>query len=255
MPPSSNENAGAVEQHLGRYLDTGRDAFAALNTAFLNDGAYVRIAKGKVLEQPIHLLFVSTSADTPQMTHPRNLIVAEDESQIAVVEDYVSLGGGVVFLQHCHRVDRGRERRCLALHARAREHRYVQRLDAAHPAGTQREHRNALHPARRRTGAQQRASGAGGRGRRVPDQRSIHRHRAAASRQLHAGGARGSRTAAVASSTTEFSTARRTASFTAASSSTRTRRRPTPSRPIATCCSPTMRRSTPSRSSRFTPTT
>ena len=31
------------------------------------------------------------------MTHPRNLIVAEDQSQIAIVEDYVSLGGGVAF--------------------------------------------------------------------------------------------------------------------------------------------------------------
>ena len=90
-------NSAALEPHLGRYLNTQRDAFAALNTAFLNDGAYIHIGRGKVLEQPIHLLFVSTEADTPQMTHPRNLIVAEDQSQIAVVEDYVSLGGGVAF--------------------------------------------------------------------------------------------------------------------------------------------------------------
>jgi len=90
-------NPAALEPHLGRYLDTQRDAFAALNTAFLNDGAFIHIARGKVLEQPIHLLFVSTESTTPQMTHPRNLIVAEDQSQIAVVEDYVSLGGGVAF--------------------------------------------------------------------------------------------------------------------------------------------------------------
>ena len=90
-------NPAALESHLGRYLNLERDAFAALNTAFLNDGAYIHIAKGKVLEQPIHLLFVSTSADAPLMTHPRNLIVAEDESQIAIVEDYVSLSGGTAF--------------------------------------------------------------------------------------------------------------------------------------------------------------
>ena len=90
-------NPAALEAHLGRYLDTHRDAFLALNTAFLNDGAYIHIAKGKVLEQPIHLLFVATDSDAPLMTHPRNLIVAEEESQIAIVEDYVSLGGGVAF--------------------------------------------------------------------------------------------------------------------------------------------------------------
>jgi Fe-S cluster assembly protein SufD len=31
------------------------------------------------------------------MSHPRNLIVAEDESQVAVIEEYVSLSGGVAF--------------------------------------------------------------------------------------------------------------------------------------------------------------
>jgi Fe-S cluster assembly protein SufD len=90
-----SSDAAALEAHLGRYLNTQRDAFAALNTAFLSDGAFVYVKKGTVVEQPIHLLFVSTAADTPTMTHPRTLIVAENESQVAVVEDYVSLGGGV----------------------------------------------------------------------------------------------------------------------------------------------------------------
>ena len=36
------------------------------------------------------------------MTHPRNLIVAEEDSQLTVVEDYVSLGGGAGALQHGH---------------------------------------------------------------------------------------------------------------------------------------------------------
>jgi Fe-S cluster assembly protein SufD len=90
-------NPASLELHLGRYLDTQRDAFAALNTAFLADGAFVHIRKGKVLEQPIHMLFVSTGGDRPLMTHPRNLIVAGEQSQLAVVEDYVSLNGGVAF--------------------------------------------------------------------------------------------------------------------------------------------------------------
>jgi Fe-S cluster assembly protein SufD len=83
----------ALESWLGQYLDTQRDPFSALNTAFLEDGAYVHIEKGIVLESPIHLLFVSTSETGPTMTHPRNLIVAEAESQAAIVEDYISLPG------------------------------------------------------------------------------------------------------------------------------------------------------------------
>jgi len=84
--------ASAVTEHLGRYLNIERDPFCALNTAFAEDGAYVHVKRGVVVEQPIHLLFISTSAATPTVTHPRNLIVVEDESQASVVEDYVSLG-------------------------------------------------------------------------------------------------------------------------------------------------------------------
>ena len=90
-------NSGAIERHLGRYLDIRRDAFCALNTAFVEDGAYVHIPRGTLVEEPICLLFVSTGDDAPSMSHPRNLIVAEEDSQATFVEDYVSLDGGALF--------------------------------------------------------------------------------------------------------------------------------------------------------------
>jgi Fe-S cluster assembly protein SufD len=90
-------NPGAIEPHLGRYLDTRGDAFCALNTAFAEDGAYVHIPRSTLVEEPIYLLFVSTADDAPSMSHPRNLIVAEADSQATIVEDYVSLDGGAVF--------------------------------------------------------------------------------------------------------------------------------------------------------------
>ncbi|MGH9815718.1 MAG: SufB/SufD family protein, partial [Candidatus Acidiferrales bacterium] len=91
------EKPGAIEHHLGAYLDVHRDAFCALNTAFAEDGAYVRIPRGAVLEAPIHLLFVSVGDGAATMSHPRNLIVAEEDGQAAIIEDYVSLAGGTVF--------------------------------------------------------------------------------------------------------------------------------------------------------------
>ena len=90
-------NPGAIEPHLGRYLDIRRDAFCALNTAFTEDGAYLHIRRGTLVEEPIYLLFVSTAEDAPSMSHPRNLIVAEEDSQATFVEDYVSFGGGAAF--------------------------------------------------------------------------------------------------------------------------------------------------------------
>ena len=88
--------APALESHLGRYLNIDRDPFSALNTAFTEDGAFVRFGRGAVLEEPIHLLFVSTTAPGPRMVHPRNLLIFEQECQGTVIEEYVSLGGGTV---------------------------------------------------------------------------------------------------------------------------------------------------------------
>jgi Fe-S cluster assembly protein SufD len=86
------QHPAAVEAHLGRYLNIQRDPFSALNTAFIEDGAFVRIPKSAILEAPVHLLFISMGHDTPVVSHPRNLIVAEENSQAAIVEDYISLG-------------------------------------------------------------------------------------------------------------------------------------------------------------------
>jgi Fe-S cluster assembly protein SufD len=86
----------AIESHLGRFLNVQRDAFCALNTAFAEDGAFVKLSRGVCLDAPVHLLFVSTATDAPRMIHPRNLLIFEQESQATVIEDYISLGGGTV---------------------------------------------------------------------------------------------------------------------------------------------------------------
>jgi Fe-S cluster assembly protein SufD len=83
-----------VEAHLGKYADIQRDAFSALNTAFIEDGGYIHVRRGTVLEQPVHLLFISMETDVATMSHPRNLVVFEDESQGTVIEEYVSIGTG-----------------------------------------------------------------------------------------------------------------------------------------------------------------
>ena len=89
-------HSDSLSKQLGQHASAQRDAFVALNTAFLEDGAYVHVRRGVVAEAPIHLLFVSSSDHTALMTHPRNLLVFEDQSQGTVVEEYVSLGGSAM---------------------------------------------------------------------------------------------------------------------------------------------------------------
>ncbi|MBX3279968.1 MAG: Fe-S cluster assembly protein SufD [Acidobacteria bacterium] len=84
--------SGQLHKHLGAYADYGKQAFTALNTAMLGDGAYVHIRAGQVIEQPIHLLFVSSAAEAATVSHPRVLLIAERGSMATVIESYFAAG-------------------------------------------------------------------------------------------------------------------------------------------------------------------
>jgi len=86
-----------VEPYLARHAGYKDQAFVALNTAFVEDGAFVFVPPGKIVEHPLHLLFVSTSPGEPTVSHPRNLIVVGDNSQITIVESYVGLDDSLYF--------------------------------------------------------------------------------------------------------------------------------------------------------------
>jgi Fe-S cluster assembly protein SufD len=90
-------NPEQVEPHLAQYASYRGHAFTALNTAFLEDGAFVSIARGKVVEEPIHLLFLSTTHGEGAVCHPRSLILAGEGSQATVIESYVGTGDDVYF--------------------------------------------------------------------------------------------------------------------------------------------------------------
>jgi Fe-S cluster assembly protein SufD len=87
----------SAQLYLGRYGNFEENAFTALNTAFLGDGAFVRIARGSVLEQPIHLVYLTVPGTAPAATHPRALIVVGPDAQCPVVETYVGQAGGQYF--------------------------------------------------------------------------------------------------------------------------------------------------------------
>ena len=90
-------DAAALEPVLARYAAYQEQSFTALNTAFMRDGAYIRIPDRTVVSEPIHLLYVTVPGGTPAVVHPRNLIIVGQSSQAAIVESYVGLGAGVYF--------------------------------------------------------------------------------------------------------------------------------------------------------------
>ncbi|OLD73679.1 MAG: Fe-S cluster assembly protein SufD [Chloroflexi bacterium 13_1_20CM_66_33] len=89
---------GLAREHLARHAPWHDSAFAALNTAFLADGAFVHVPAGVTLERPLEVVFLSTGramSNGPIVSHPRSLIVVERGAQASVVETYAGLSDGV----------------------------------------------------------------------------------------------------------------------------------------------------------------
>lgn len=89
--------AKQLEEHLARHAEIQRNAFVALNTAFIHDGALVQIANGEALKNPIHIIHVRSRGSAGTVTHPRTLIVAGRDVKATVIESYVALSGEAYF--------------------------------------------------------------------------------------------------------------------------------------------------------------
>jgi Fe-S cluster assembly protein SufD len=89
--------ASRLRDHLGVYADHRNIAFTALNTSLIGDGAFIFIPEGKVVDEPIHLLFIATARESGTVSHPRVLIVAESGAIATIVESYVALNEEVYF--------------------------------------------------------------------------------------------------------------------------------------------------------------
>jgi Fe-S cluster assembly protein SufD len=79
-----------VEAHLAKHADYEDHAFTALNTAFIQDGAFVYLPKNVVIDRPIYVVFVSATGKAPTVSYPRTLIIAEHNSQARIVETFVT---------------------------------------------------------------------------------------------------------------------------------------------------------------------
>lgn len=88
------DDSNVIDQYIFKCADIETEAFTALNTAYFFDGAFVYVPKNTVLEQAVHILYISSDSNSC-MYSPRNLIVVEDSSQAIVIEHYVSLQDSV----------------------------------------------------------------------------------------------------------------------------------------------------------------
>ena len=77
--------------HLGKLITTD-DVAVALNTAFMGDGAVIRVAEGAALARPIHLVFVNAGKE-PASVFVRSLVMIEKGARAMLVESHIGSNG------------------------------------------------------------------------------------------------------------------------------------------------------------------
>jgi Fe-S cluster assembly protein SufD len=93
------EDTDHVARYLGQLAEFNQRAFSALNTAFAQDGAFILIPDGLVLDAPLQVIFLSSveRTGTAPMSSPRMLVLAGDRSQSRIVETYAGFAGQTYF--------------------------------------------------------------------------------------------------------------------------------------------------------------
>jgi len=84
-----------LEAIFSRTFGPFHHAFAALNTALTDDGAFVSLPANAVLDAPIELVFFSETDGPPLVSNPRTVVLAGPGSQATVVETHIGLPGEV----------------------------------------------------------------------------------------------------------------------------------------------------------------
>jgi Fe-S cluster assembly protein SufD len=82
-----------VKKHLGTCLGE-RNAYTALNTAFIQDGPFLYVPQGVELDRPVHFLCIATERQENAAAHYRALIVLEAAARATVAVTSASMGAG-----------------------------------------------------------------------------------------------------------------------------------------------------------------
>ena len=98
LADAPSASSGILAKHLGQSAKLNGDGFTALSTAFIHDGAFISLPPGSVVEQPIHLLYVSTASEPSTVSYPRTLVLAGEGTVATVVESYVGLSPQAAFI-------------------------------------------------------------------------------------------------------------------------------------------------------------
>jgi len=89
-------NSDFLKKHLSTKKSIN-NSFNYLNNSFTYDGLVVIIPKNKIVDKPIHVINIASNHENKPLIQPRNLVVAEENSQVDIICEYIGLPNSEYF--------------------------------------------------------------------------------------------------------------------------------------------------------------
>ncbi len=89
---ANSQHSNTVATHLGHSSKYIKDGIHALNTAFIKEGVFVYVKKGKVVEHPVYIYHITDARTVNVLSQPRTLVHVDAAAQVQFVQQYVTLG-------------------------------------------------------------------------------------------------------------------------------------------------------------------
>ena len=81
-----------VTENLGHSSKYIKDGIHALNTAFLQDGIFIHVKKGKIIDKPVYIYHLIDARSRNILSQPRILIHVDEHADVEFVANYATIG-------------------------------------------------------------------------------------------------------------------------------------------------------------------
>jgi len=75
-------------EYLSKWASKEKNAFIVLNTAFAQNGVFMYVPDGIVVDRPLHILNIAFTKDEPAVISPQKIILIGENSKLTVIETY-----------------------------------------------------------------------------------------------------------------------------------------------------------------------
>jgi len=80
-----------ASDYLNKWASKEKNSFIVLNTAFAQNGIFIYVPDGLVVDRPVHILNIAFTKDEASIISPQKIIIVGENSKLSVIETYHSI--------------------------------------------------------------------------------------------------------------------------------------------------------------------